>query len=63
MDMSSFVEASQQVEKYVAFPPIELTAFDIDDDVSELCVPRTKRPCSGLLRCKKACFDLSQQHD
>jgi hypothetical protein len=60
MDMCSLVEASQQIESSIAFPPIELTTFDSDDDVGELYVPRTKRPCSGLVRCKKAFGDLSQ---
>jgi hypothetical protein len=60
MEMISFVEAAQQIENSIAFPPTGWTTFVGDDDVGELNVPRSKRPCCGLLRCKKVYVDLSQ---
>lgn len=59
-DMTSFVEASQQVEDSIAFPTLEWPSLDgDDDDDQELYVPPTKRQCRGLVRSNKASFDLT----
>eukprot|EP00339_Tiarina_fusa_P003163 CAMPEP_0117046424 /NCGR_PEP_ID=MMETSP0472-20121206/32104_1 /TAXON_ID=693140 ORGANISM="Tiarina fusus, Strain LIS" /NCGR_SAMPLE_ID=MMETSP0472 /ASSEMBLY_ACC=CAM_ASM_000603 /LENGTH=117 /DNA_ID=CAMNT_0004758779 /DNA_START=33 /DNA_END=386 /DNA_ORIENTATION=+ len=51
-DMSAFDEASQQVEDSIAFPSIEWSFDDSDDeDDEDIACPAAKRRCSGLSRC------------
>jgi hypothetical protein len=59
-DMSSFAEASQQVEDSIAFPSIEWSFGDDEsDDEYFPSPPAPKRRCSGLVRSSKPSFDLS----
>lgn len=53
-DMSEFEEASKQVEESIAFPTIE---WSFDEDDEELSQP-SKRQCHGLSR-SSGSFDLA----
>eukprot|EP00980_Cylindrotheca_fusiformis_P013694 scaffold3515_cov126-Cylindrotheca_fusiformis.AAC.43 len=58
-DMSDFAEASQQVEKSIAFPSISWDFDDSESDDSTVAFePASKRRCSGLVR-SKISADLS----
>jgi hypothetical protein len=58
-DMSAFEEASEQVEESIAFPSIEWSFDDDDDETDAISLPSAKRRCNGLTRSSQASFDLS----
>eukprot|EP00339_Tiarina_fusa_P000168 CAMPEP_0117029714 /NCGR_PEP_ID=MMETSP0472-20121206/21492_1 /TAXON_ID=693140 ORGANISM="Tiarina fusus, Strain LIS" /NCGR_SAMPLE_ID=MMETSP0472 /ASSEMBLY_ACC=CAM_ASM_000603 /LENGTH=121 /DNA_ID=CAMNT_0004737555 /DNA_START=32 /DNA_END=397 /DNA_ORIENTATION=- len=59
-DMSAFEVASEQVEESIAFPSIEWSFDDSEDDETDAAsFPSAKRRCSGLTRSSQASFDLS----
>jgi hypothetical protein len=57
--MSSFAEASEQLEDSIAFPAIEFPGFDDSEHDEFSCPPSAKRRCRGLVRSNNASFDLS----
>eukprot|EP00526_Cylindrotheca_closterium_P021216 CAMPEP_0113614010 /NCGR_PEP_ID=MMETSP0017_2-20120614/6940_1 /TAXON_ID=2856 /ORGANISM="Cylindrotheca closterium" /LENGTH=99 /DNA_ID=CAMNT_0000523153 /DNA_START=68 /DNA_END=367 /DNA_ORIENTATION=+ /assembly_acc=CAM_ASM_000147 len=57
LDSSKFEEASKQIEDSIAFPNIEWSFDDDEDDVFSF-EPPSKRSCSGLVR-SKGSADLS----
>ncbi|CAJ1966284.1 unnamed protein product [Cylindrotheca closterium] len=59
MDMTSLLEASEEIEGFHSFPIIEWPTLDNNQDASDLCAPQIKRRCSGLPRCMKASLKLS----
>jgi hypothetical protein len=50
-DMSAFEEASKQVEESIAFPSIEWSVFDDDNDEEDYYYQPSKRSCQGFTRC------------
>eukprot|EP00526_Cylindrotheca_closterium_P021483 CAMPEP_0113639736 /NCGR_PEP_ID=MMETSP0017_2-20120614/20852_1 /TAXON_ID=2856 /ORGANISM="Cylindrotheca closterium" /LENGTH=105 /DNA_ID=CAMNT_0000550977 /DNA_START=113 /DNA_END=430 /DNA_ORIENTATION=+ /assembly_acc=CAM_ASM_000147 len=56
-DLSEFEAASKQIEDSIAFPSIEWSFSDDEDDVFSFERP-SKRSCSGLVRSKSSA-DLS----
>ena len=58
-DMSSFAEASKEIEDSFAFPTLEWPTIDGSQDDEEPYVPLAKRRCHGLSRSHRASFDLT----
>ncbi|CAJ1946392.1 unnamed protein product [Cylindrotheca closterium] len=58
-DLSEFEQASKQIEDSIAFPSIEWSFSDDDDEDDVFSFePPAKRSCNGLVRCKSSA-DLS----